>query len=238
MKTIDPGTRIPDLTIRTRHGGAWDEIRTEELFRGRKVVVFGLPGAYTPTCSSSHVPRYVELKPAFKAVGVDDIVCVSVNDAFVMEAWQRDQGAEDLVFLPDGNGAFTDAVGMLVDKSDLGFGARSWRYAMVVDDGVVTQAFVEPDVPGDPFEVSDADTVLKALGGRPVPDVLLFTKPTCGHCARAKEALAAAGLPYTELPATPRALAALPGTQTTPQVYVDGAWIGGADELVSWLATR
>ncbi len=237
-RTLKPGTRVPNLTLRTRDGGNWDELRTQDLFSGRKVVVFSLPGAFTPTCSSSHVPRYVELKSAFERVGVDEIVCVSVNDAFVMEAWQQDQGAEAITFLPDGNGLFTDALGMLVDKSDLGFGKRSWRYAMVVEDGVVTQAFVEPDVPGDPFEVSDADTVLKALGGSPDPDILLFTKPTCGHCARAKAALDEAGLAYEELPANPRILASLPGPKTTPQVYIDGAHLGGADALIAWLADR
>ena len=234
------GARAPEVVIRTRAGGQWGEIDTKTLFAGRTVVVFSLPGAFTPTCSSSHVPRYQELAATLAAHGVDEIVCVSVNDAFVMEAWQADQGAKDITFLPDGNGAFTRAMGMLVDKSDLGFGDRSWRYSMLVRDGVVERMFVEPEVPGDPFGVSDGDTMLRYVAPDmvPPPDVLLFTKPGCVHCARAEAALAEVGLAYDEVRATPRRLRALPGTQTTPQVFVDGRHIGGADELVTWIAEQ
>jgi peroxiredoxin/glutaredoxin len=238
MKAPQVGDKAPDVTIPARKDGNWTTIKTGEAFKGRTVVVFGLPGAFTPTCSSAHVPRYVELKDAFKAAGVDEIVCVSVNDTFVMEAWQHDQHAEAITFWPDGTGAFTDKLGLLVDKSDIGFGKRSWRYALVIKDGVITHTFVEPDKPGDPYEVSDADTVLKALGSQSGPDVLLFTKPGCAHCARAKQALADKGLTYSELPTTPRILRALPGGRTTPQVFVDGKHIGGADELVAWLGSR
>ena len=206
------GARAPEVVIRTRTESRWGEVDTQALFSGRTVVVFSLPGAFTPTCSSSHVPRYQELASAFAAHGVDEIVCVSVNDAFVMEAWRADQGADDITFLPDGNGVFTRAMGMLVDKRDLGFGDRSWRYSMLVRDGVVERMFIEPEVPGDPFQVSDADTMLGyvAPDAVPPPDVLLFTKPGCIHCARAKAALAEVGLGYDEVPATPRRLRAIP----------------------------
>jgi glutaredoxin len=127
---------------------------------------------------------------------------------------------------------------MLVDKAALGFGPRSWRYAMVVRDGVIDALFVEPEVEGDPFEVSDADTVLRHLGGAAPPDVALVTRPGCAHCERAKAALAGAGLAWTEVPASPRLLRALPGAGTTPQVFVDKQHIGGADELVAWLQGR
>lgn len=226
---------VPAVTFHTRVGSAWRDVTTDELFRGRTVVVFALPGAFTPTCSSAHVPRYNELYDAFRAAGVDDILCVSVNDTFVMEAWKRDQDAPRITFVPDGNGAFTEGMGMLVDKDGLGFGKRSWRYSMLVRDGVIEKMFIEPDLPGDPFQVSDADTMLAYLGGRAPHDVLLFTKPGCGHCERAKKALDERGMAYAELPTSPRVLRALPGARTTPQVFVDGAHVGGADQLVAWL---
>lgn len=230
------GTRIPEATFRVREGGAWTEVGTRDLFAGKTVIVFALPGAFTPTCSSSHVPRYDELAPAFRRLGVDDIVCLSVNDAFVMNAWKDDERVEHIRFLPDGNGAFTEAMGMLVAKADVGMGMRSWRYSMLVRDGLIVRMFIEDDVPGDPFAVSDADTMLAYLGGAAPPDILLFTKPGCAHCTRAKRLLASRGLPWAELATSPRILRALPGARTTPQVFIDGQHIGGADDLAAWLA--
>jgi len=232
------GRRVPELTFLTRTEGEWKPLSTTELFAGKKIVVFSLPGAFTPTCSSSHVPRYQELAPTLQAQGVDEIVCVSVNDAFVMEAWRQDQHADRIRFIPDGNGDFTREMGMLVDKRDLGFGPRSWRYSMLVNDGVIEKMFIEPDVPGDPFEVSDADTMLDYLAPnatRPA-DIVLFTKPGCSHCARAKEALRTRGLDYEEVPANLRLLRAVSGRATTPQVFIGGQHIGGADELAAHLA--
>ncbi len=129
-----------------------------------------MPGAFTPTCSTSHLPRYEELYDAFEQAGIDAVVCLSVNDAFVMYQWGRSQNAEKVMLLPDGNGEFTRKMGMLVEKANLGFGMRSWRYAMVVDDGEIERMFVEPgyadNAADDPFEVSDADTVLAYLQSR------------------------------------------------------------------------
>ena len=161
------------------------------------MAAFSLPGAFTPTCSSTHLPRFNELAPVFKANGVDAVVCISVNDAFVMNEWAKDQESDNVTLLPDGNGEFTDGVGLLVDKSDLGFGKRSWRYSMLVKDGVVEKMFVEPQKPGDPFEVSDADTMLAYVNPKAkAPDfVTLFTRPGCPHCARAKKALTDRGFP-------------------------------------------
>lgn len=232
------GQRVPEVTFHTRIGGTWKDVSTAQLFAGKTVIVFALPGAFTPTCSSAHVPRYNELADTFGAHGVDDILCVSVNDAFVMDAWKVDQRAERVTFIPDGNGEFTEKMGMLVGKDQLGFGKRSWRYSMLVRDGVIEKMFIEPDVAGDPFQVSDADTMLRHLGGDAPADVVIFTKPGCSHCARAKAALAEKKIPYAELPTSPRILRALPGARTTPQVFVNGAHLGGADELVSWLASQ
>jgi len=230
------GTRLPDLTFRFREGAAWVDRTTADLFAGKRVVAFSLPGAFTPTCSSSHVPRYDELADAFADAGIDDLVVVSVNDPFVMEAWEQDQGTTRVTYLPDGNGELTEALGMLVDKSDLRFGKRSWRYAMVVNDGVVEKAFIEADVPGDPFEVSDADTVLGWL--RPdarAMDVVMVGREGCSHCARARQLLDDAGIAYEEIASSPRRLRALSGRVTTPQIFVNGEHIGGADDLTEWL---
>ncbi|NNL99440.1 MAG: peroxiredoxin, partial [Gammaproteobacteria bacterium] len=136
------GQRVPSVTFRTREDYAWVDVTTDDIFKGKTVVVFSLPGAFTPTCSSTHVPRYNQLAPAFRASGVDEIVCVSVNDAFVMNSWKEDQEADQIRFLPDGNGEFTDGMGLLVGKEDLGFGKRSWRYSMLVKDGVIEKMFL------------------------------------------------------------------------------------------------
>lgn len=171
-------TTVPQVTFKTRVrnealGGPnpyeWKDLSTDEIFKGKKVVLFALPGAFTPTCSSTHLPRYEELYDAFKGLGVDQVICLSVNDAFVMFQWARAQNVKKVFMLPDGNGEFSRKMGMLVDKSNLGFGMRSWRYAMYVEDGVIQKLFVEPEFadncPTDPFEVSDADTMLAYLKG-------------------------------------------------------------------------
>lgn len=231
------GQRVPEVTFRVKEGDQWKNISTADLFAGKTVVLFSLPGAFTPTCSSAHVPRYNELADTFAALGVDEIVCVSVNDTFVMNAWKVDQKADRVTFIPDGNGSFTEGMGMLVSKDDLGFGKRSWRYSMLVRDGVIEKMFIEPEVPGDPFQVSDADTMLRYLAPEaPAPlDILLFTKPGCTFCTRAKRLLQERGLPYEELPTNPRILRALPGARTTPQVFINGQHIGGATELEAFL---
>ena len=232
MKSME-GQRVPDVTFRTREGAKWKDIQSKEIFEGKKVVLFALPGAFTPTCSSSHVPRYNELAPALKARGVDSIVCVSVNDGFVMEEWGKAQKAPHVMFLPDGNAEFTEKMGMLVDKRNLGFGQRSWRYSALVEDGVVTKMFVEPEVEGDPFTVSDADTMLRHLDpkAKAPADVLLIGREGCAHCERARQLLRERGIAFDEVQATPRNLRAVSGRSTTPQIFVDGKYIGGADEL-------
>ena len=234
------GQRVPEVTFRTYINGQWKDVKTADVFAGKKVVVFALPGAFTPTCSSAHVPRYNELLPAFKKRGVDSVVCVSVNDSFVMSEWAKSQKAGDIIFLPDGNGEFSEKMGLLVDKQNLGFGKRSWRYSMLVDDGVIKKMFIEPDQEGDPFEVSDADTMLKHLdpNASAPHDVVMFSKPGCSFCAKAKKLLDDKGWTYEEVPASPRNLRAVSGKSSTPQVFIDGKYIGGYTELESHLATK
>jgi glutaredoxin-like protein len=204
--------------------------------------VFSLPGAFTPTCSSSHVPRFNQLAPIFRANGIDEIVCMSVNDAFVMNEWKETQRAEEIRFLPDGNGDFTKGMGLLVDKDDLGFGKRSWRYSMLVRDGVVEKMFIEPQQPGDPLEVSDADTMLAYVApnaAKPL-DVTVFSRAGCPHCARAKGMLKDAGIRFEALELnkdyTDRTLRAVADARTFPQVFINGEHVGGADALEKWLA--
>src|SRR5471030_3032078 len=195
------GKHVPNVTFKTRTNNQWKDVTTDMVFKGRTVVVFCLPGAYTPTCSSTHLPRYNELAGVFKANGVDEIVCLSVNDAFVMAEWKQDQEAENITLLPDGNGEFAAGMGMLVDKSSLGFGKRSWRYSMLVKDGIVAKMFIEPEKEGDPFEVSDADTMLAYVAPREkAPEsVVIFANAGCPHCARAKSLLEKNGLVYEEI---------------------------------------
>lgn len=233
---------VPTVTFRTRVNNDWKDLTTEEIFKNKTVVVFALPGAFTPTCSSTHLPRYNQLAPVLKANGVDDIYCLSVNDAFVMNAWAADQDSANIKLIPDGNGEFSEGMGLLVDKDDLGFGKRSWRYSMLVKDGVIEKMFIEPDKPGDPFEVSDADTMLNYINPKAeLPKLVsMISKPGCSHCQRAREVLEEQGMPYEEIKLgqggmSLTTLKAVSGNATTPQVFIDGQLIGGADELVKYL---
>ena len=238
------GQAVPNVTFHTRQDSAWVDVTTDELFKGKTVVVFSLPGAFTPTCSSTHVPRYNQLAAALKAQGVDDIICMSVNDSFVMNEWKIAESADNITFIPDGNGEFTDGMGLLVDKNDLGFGKRSWRYSMLVKDGVVEKMFIEPNKPGDPFEVSDADTMLNYLApeaAKPL-DVTVFTRVGCPFCARAKGMLHDAGIAFDELVLNQdyrnQTLRAVAGKDMVPQVFINGEHIGGSDDLEAWFKAR
>jgi peroxiredoxin len=174
---------IPDVTLKTRVrdesiGGPnpfrWEDLQVRDAFAGRKVVVFSLPGAFTPTCSNEQCPNYDRLYDEFKALGVDDVYCISVNDAFVMFQWGKNLGLKNVKLLPDGNGAFTRRMGMLIDKSHLGFGMRSWRYAMVVEDNVVMSWHEEPGINDvgadqDPYGETAPEKLLEELKARKLP---------------------------------------------------------------------
>ena len=158
--TIQIDDRLPDvpLTVATPKGP--QPTTSGEFFRGKRVALFAVPGAFTPTCSARHLPSYVEKAQDLKGKGVDEIACISVNDPFVMAAWRERDGSEDITMLADGNGAFADAVGLAMDGSKFGMGKRSQRYSMVVKDGVVTELNVEQ---GGEFRVSAADYMLAQL---------------------------------------------------------------------------
>jgi peroxiredoxin len=157
-------TRVRDESVAGPNPFRWQDLTSDDVFKGKKVVVFGLPGAFTPTCSSTHLPGYEANYQAFRDAGVDEVYCLSVNDAFTMFQWGKHQDVKYVKLLPDGCGDFSRLMGMLVRKDNLGFGMRTWRYSMLVDDGEIKKIFSEPgkqdNAPDDPFEVSDADTML------------------------------------------------------------------------------
>jgi thioredoxin-dependent peroxiredoxin len=160
-------TRVRDESVEGPNPYKWQDTTTKDIFAGKRVVVFSLPGAFTPTCSTSHLPGYDAAYEEIKSLGIDEVYCVSVNDAFVMFQWGKNMEVKNVKLLPDGNGEFSRKIGMLVEKSNLGFGMRSWRYSMVVNDGKVEKVFVEPgfsdNCQTDPFEVSDVNTMLAYL---------------------------------------------------------------------------
>lgn len=173
---IKEGSKVPDVTFKTRVrdesvGGdnpfVWKDLTSDDVFANKKIVFFALPGAFTPTCSSTHLPGFDAKYDEFKKLGVDEVVCLSVNDAFTMFKWGKDLGVKNVFLLPDGNAEFTDAMEALVKKENLGFGSRSWRYSMYVENGEIKKIFAEAGICDnhgeDPFEVSDADTMLAYL---------------------------------------------------------------------------
>jgi peroxiredoxin len=171
------GRRVPDVTFRTRVrdesvGGdnpfRWEDLTSQQLFGGRRVVVFSLPGAFTPTCSNEQCPSFELAYDEIRALGIDEVICIGVNDAFVMFQWGKHLGISKVRLIPDGSGHFTRRMGMLINKEHLGFGYRSWRYLMVVDDGVIEKWWQEPGIndegaDDDPYTVTSADVAVDYL---------------------------------------------------------------------------
>ncbi len=169
-------SKVPNVTFHTRArdeklGGdnpyRWEDVSTDEIFAGRKVLIFSLPGAFTPTCSTYQLPDFEKLYKEFKLKGIEEIYCVSVNDSFVMNKWAKDQDLKYVKVIPDGSGDFTKGMGMLVEKHNLGFGVRSWRYAAVIDNCEVTDWFVEPgkenNCEDDPYGETSPQNILKNI---------------------------------------------------------------------------
>ncbi|MEO1044757.1 MAG: peroxiredoxin [Pseudomonadota bacterium] len=166
-------TRVRDESVGGENPFRWQDVMTGDLFAGKRVVLFSLPGAFTPTCSTYQLPNFEKLQSDFAAQGIDDIYCISVNDAFVMYQWGKQQGVEKVKLLPDGSGAFTRRMGMLINKDHLGFGPRSWRYAVVVEDGKITHWFEEPGINDDgsdedPYGETSPENILETLRGEDV----------------------------------------------------------------------
>jgi glutaredoxin-like protein len=188
------------------------------------------------------VPGYVARLKSFQDAGIDDVICLSVNDPFVMEAWQRSEKAQGVHFVADPFGEFTQGMGMGVDHRDALLGTRSWRYSMLVDDGRIEKMFIEPDVPGDPFEVSDADTMMKHLrpNQKEMGPVLVLARHGCPYCAKAKQMLDERGITFDAVylgdELSMMGVKAAAGAATVPQVFVDGKLIGGSEHLEAFLA--
>ena len=171
MRNVVPNvvfkTRVRDESVGGDNPFSWLDLSTGDIFNNKNIIVFSLPGAFTPTCSSTHLPGFEEKYGELKSLGVDEIYCVSVNDAFTMFQWSKNLGISKVKMLPDGNADFTRLMGMLVKKENLGFGKRSWRYSMHVVNGEIKQVFSESgimdDCPDDPFECSDVDTMITYL---------------------------------------------------------------------------
>ncbi len=238
------GKRVPDVELAEMRGSTLHRVRSADLFRGRRVVLFALPGAFTPTCSTAHVPGYVAHYDDLRQAGIAEILCLSVNDPYVMSAWQREEKAEHVRFIADPYAHFTQAMGMAIDNRDAALGVRSWRYSMVVNDGVIEKMFIEPDVPGDPFQVSDAETLLRYLrpDHRIAPSAFVLARHGCPHCARARQLLESHGIAFEAVhlgeELSMRGVKAASGTATVPQVFIDGKLIGGADQLQQYLQER
>ena len=175
---IEVGTKVPNITFKTRvrdesiegdNPFTWQDVTTADLFSDKRVVLFALPGAFTPTCSTYQLPGFDDLYADFQNAGIDEIYCLSVNDSFVMNKWAEWAKVRNVKMIPDGSGLFTSAIGMMVDKDNLGFGFRSWRYALLLNDGVVEKAFIEPgftdNAEDDPYGESDPSTVLSYITG-------------------------------------------------------------------------
>tara|TARA_R110001592_G_scaffold241251_3_gene501675 strand:- start:689 stop:1234 length:546 start_codon:yes stop_codon:yes gene_type:complete len=180
--------KIPNVTFKIREGdlsedggcnfdeGCWTEKTSDEIFNDKKIIVFSLPGAFTPTCTSQQLPGYEAKYEDFKAMGINEVYCVSVNDSFVMNAWANKEGVKNVKVIPDGSGVFTEGMDMLVKKDDKGFGERSWRYAAIINNGVVEKMFEEPgkedNCASDPYGESSPETVMKYLNMKNGDDVL------------------------------------------------------------------
>lgn len=164
---VDEGQAVPAVTFQVREDGEWKQVTSYDLFGNKKVVLFALPGAFTPTCSTFQLPGFESMYSQFQEAGIDEIYCLSVNDTFVMNSWAQAQGIEKVKMVPDSSCLFTDQMGMAVSKDNLGFGVRSWRYAAVINNGILEKLFSEDgqgdDHKLDPYEVSSPESVLEYL---------------------------------------------------------------------------
>ena len=241
MRASLEGERVPDADLAQMTEGGVRRVASRELFADRRVIVFALPGAFTPTCSTAHVPGYVALLAEFKAAGIAEVICLAVNDPYVMQAWQQSEKALGIRFVADPFGEFTAAMGMTVDHRNSLLGTRSWRYSMLVEDGTIRKMFVEPEEGDDPFKVSDAQTMLRYLepNRKTLGPVLVLARHGCPYCQRAKALLSERRIPFDAVhlgeELTMQGVKAISGGTTVPQVFVNGRLIGGADQLVSFL---
>lgn len=231
------GTLVPFVEFKIRQDYEWITKTTDDFFKHRRVILFALPGAFTPTCSSVHLPSYDDLYASFRSSGIDDVICLAVNDSFVMNEWKQRENIRHVTMLPDGNGEFTKKLGFMVDKSEQNLGFRSWRYSMLVEDRKILKMFIEPDEEGDPYGQSSAEKMLAFLNPHAaLPEaVTIFSRPGCLYCAKAREILDNQGVEYHELLLhehySLKTLKSISGQTSFPQIFINGERIGGAEEL-------
>lgn len=236
------GSQVPRAELAELRQGRVQRFSSDELFAKRKVVLFALPGAFTPTCSTAHVPGYLARLNDFRDTGIDEVICLSVNDPFVMEAWQRSEKAQGIRFVADPAAEFTRAMGLSVSQDEKGLGIRSRRYSMLVDDGTIEAIFIEADTPDDPFQVSDAETMWQhwrpSQRGR--GSAFMFGRHGCLYCARAEDLLNRHGIVHDAIylgeNLTMIGVKAATGASTLPQIFIEGKLVGGADELEKYLS--
>jgi len=236
------GQGVPRAQLAELRQGRVHHVASDEIFAGRRVLVFALPGAFTPTCSSAHVPGYVARLNDFRDAGIDEVICLSVNDPYVMDAWQRAERAEGIRFLADPAAEFAQAIGLTTSNNEKGLGVRSRRYSMLVDKGTIATLFVEEDRPDDPLEVSDAETMWRYW--RPNEkgrgSAFLFGRHGCPHCARAEDLLKRHGITHDSIylgeDLTMLGVRAATGATTLPQVFIEGKLVGGAEQLAKYLS--
>jgi glutathione-dependent peroxiredoxin len=241
MRPSSEGHTVPDVQLADMANGEVRAVNSAALLGHGRQVLFALPGAFTPTCSTAHVPGYVSLLNELKSADIDDVICLSVNDPYVMQAWQESEKAQGIHFVADPFAEFTTAMGMSVDHRESLLGTRSWRYSMLVEDGTIEKMFIEPEEGDDPFKVSDAETMLGYLrpGLRSLGPVLMLARHGCPYCQRAKALLAERGIRFDAVhlgdELTMQGVKAVSGGTTVPQVFVGGELIGGSDQLAAFL---
>lgn len=236
------GQRVPQVTFKIRENHQWVTRTTDDFFRGKKVVLFALPGAFTPTCSAFHLPSYNQLYDVFRLRGVDDVICLSVDDSEVMNAWKSDEKADKITMLPDGNAELTRKLGFFSNKSDQCLGERSWRYSMLDNDGVIEKIFIEPEgKEEDPYGESTSEKMLLYIDPKSkLPDsITLFTRQGCPFWAKARKLLTSRLMAYEELVLnqefTVTTVRALSNSTKLPQVFINGKHIGGEKDLEEYL---
>jgi peroxiredoxin/glutaredoxin len=236
------GEQVPAVHLAESKEGNVQRIFAPDFFAARRVILFALPGAFTPTCSAAHVPGYLARLKDFHDAGIDEVVCLAVNDPDVMDGWQRAQKAQGIRFLADSNGDFTAAMGMSVDHRDNFLGVRSWRCSMLVENGTIAAMFIEPDVTGDPLTTSDADTMWRDLrpNQKASESAFMLARHGCPFCERAKDLLRRHDVSFDAIHLgeglSMRGVKAATGAATVPQVFMAGKLIGGAEELAAHFA--
>lgn len=243
--TDKTGQRIPTFEFFMFIGDQWVSRTTEQLFGNSRVVVFAIPGAFSPVCSTQHLPRYNELYETFRSYGVEEVYCLAVNDSFVLNAWKKAERADNIVMLPDPDGEFTRRLGFLVNRNEVCLGNRSWRYSMVINNGIIEKMFIEKGDQGtDPYGESSAENMLKYLNpdAELPPSITIFSKVSCQVCAQIKSMLEQHHLQYEELHLneeyTVKTAKALTGpADDLPVVFINGTKISKVEELEAYLST-